>query len=222
MPLAGLVLNRASRPPEGDLSADRAMRRRRAAARGGRDVTGGRDDGRAAAAARRPGAHRRARDPAARPLRDAVTPTLPRPSYRRWPPTCTTSTGCARSATCSQASAERWLREMPRSQRAAHAARTARSAVRCSGLDGLGDAGVIAHRGLEQRAPRGDVRALAEEARRSRSVIPPHTPHSISLSSASARHSVRTGHPAHSCLARCCAAPRTNSSSGADCLHSRL
>src|SRR3954451_18331433 len=51
-------------------------------------------------------------------------------------------------------------------------------------------------------------------ARRSRSVMPPHTPHSIWLSRASARHSVRTGHPVHSCLALFCSAPRTNSSSG--------
>ena len=59
-------------------------------------------------------------------------------------------------------------------------------------------------------------------ARRSRSVIPPHTPHSMSLSSASARHSVRTGQPAHICLARFCAAPRTKSSSGRVSLHRAL
>ena len=35
-------------------------------------------------------------------------------------------------------------------------------------------------------------------SRRSRSVIPPQTPHSIRLSSASARHSKRTGQPEHS------------------------
>ena len=51
-------------------------------------------------------------------------------------------------------------------------------------------------------------------ARRSRSVIPPQTPHSMLLSRASARHSVRTGHCEHTCLARFCAAPRTKSSSG--------
>lgn len=38
--------------------------------------------------------------------------------------------------------------------------------------------------------------------RRSRSVIPPHTPHSIRLSSASARHSDRTGQPTHNRRAR--------------------
>src|SRR5262245_7731560 len=56
-------------------------------------------------------------------------------------------------------------------------------------------------------------------ARRSRSVMPPHTPHSIWLSSASARHSVRTGQPVHSCLALFCSAPRTKSSSGCACRH---
>ena len=55
---------------------------------------------------------------------------------------------------------------------------------------------------------------LRSSARRSRSVRPPHTPHSISLSSASARHSARTGHAPHTALALCCSAPRTNSSSG--------
>src|SRR4051812_20284462 len=59
-------------------------------------------------------------------------------------------------------------------------------------------------------------------ARRSRSVMPPHTPHSIWLSSASARHSVRTGHPVHSCLALFCSAPRTKSSSGCACRHAAL
>jgi anion-transporting ArsA/GET3 family ATPase len=56
-------------------------------------------------------------------------------------------------------------------------------------------------------------------ARRSRSVIPPQTPNSIPLSSASARHSVRTGQPRQISLARFCAAPWTNSSSGSVPLH---
>lgn len=56
-------------------------------------------------------------------------------------------------------------------------------------------------------------------ARRSRSVIPPHTPNSIWLSSASARHSVRTGQPRQISLARFCAAPWTNSASGSVPLH---
>ena len=60
---------------------------------------------------------------------------------------------------------------------------------------------------------------LRSSARRSRSVMPPQTPHSIWLSRASARHSVRTGQPAQSCLARFWAAPRTNSSSGRLWLH---
>ncbi len=56
-------------------------------------------------------------------------------------------------------------------------------------------------------------------ARRSRSVIPPQTPNSTRLSRASARHSVRTGQPMQTALARFCAAPCTNSSSGADLRH---
>ena len=56
-------------------------------------------------------------------------------------------------------------------------------------------------------------------ARRSRSVIPPHTPNSTWLSSASARHSVRTGHPMHTALALFCAAPCTNRSSGSLARH---
>ena len=59
-------------------------------------------------------------------------------------------------------------------------------------------------------------------ARRSRSVMPPQTPHSIWLSRASARHSVRTGHPVHICLALFCSAPRTNSSSGVAVRHTAL
>ena len=55
---------------------------------------------------------------------------------------------------------------------------------------------------------------LLSTTRRSRSVIPPQTPHSSRLSSASARHSVRTGQPRHCFLARCCAAPETNIRSG--------
>src|SRR5258708_36399966 len=56
-------------------------------------------------------------------------------------------------------------------------------------------------------------------ARRSRSVMPPQTPNSIRLSSASARHSVRTGQPRQISLARFCAAPWTKSSSGSVPLH---
>ena len=51
-------------------------------------------------------------------------------------------------------------------------------------------------------------------ARRWRSVMPPHTPNSIWLSSASARHSMATGHDRQIAAACLCAAPRTNRSSG--------
>src|SRR5665647_939543 len=51
-------------------------------------------------------------------------------------------------------------------------------------------------------------------ARRSRSVLPPQTPNSVWLSSASARHSAITGQLKQTCLATCWAAPRTNRASG--------
>jgi hypothetical protein len=50
-------------------------------------------------------------------------------------------------------------------------------------------------------------------ARRSRSVMPPQTPYSIRLSSASTRHSRFTGQPLQTRLAWFCAAPITNISS---------
>src|SRR6476620_5547056 len=51
-------------------------------------------------------------------------------------------------------------------------------------------------------------------ARRSRSVMPPHTPNSVLLSKASARHCARTGHVLQTALASCWALPRTNNASG--------
>lgn len=56
-------------------------------------------------------------------------------------------------------------------------------------------------------------------ARRSRSVMPPHTPNSIRLSSASARHSNLTGHDRHTRLAMFCSAPCTNNASGSPSRH---
>ena len=72
----------------------------------------------------------------------------------------------------------------------------------------------LASRAVSRTARQEAFGRRRSSARRSRSVMPPQTPHSIWLSSASARHSVRTGQPAHSCLALFCSAPRTNSSSG--------
>ena len=56
-------------------------------------------------------------------------------------------------------------------------------------------------------------------ARRSRSVMPPQTPNSMRLSSASARHSYRTGQPRQTRLAMFCSAPCTNSASGSPSRH---
>ena len=74
MPLAGLIVNRASPAPEGSLSADEAM----AASARLRQQRPGVADRRAAAAARRPDPHRRARGAAARsasPPRTREVPT---------------------------------------------------------------------------------------------------------------------------------------------------
>ena len=50
--------------------------------------------------------------------------------------------------------------------------------------------------------------------RRSTSVNPPHTPYRSPLRTAWSRHSARTSHPAHTCLARCSRALRTAFFSG--------
>ncbi len=63
---------------------------------------------------------------------------------------------------------------------------------------------------------------LRNSARRSRSVMPPHTPNSIRLSSASARHSSRTGQPRQIFFALFCSAPCTNSASGSPSWQSAL
>ena len=52
---------------------------------------------------------------------------------------------------------------------------------------------------------------LRSRALRSRSVIPPQTPNSMRLSSASARHSIFTGQPPQICLTLFCAAPAQTS-----------
>src|SRR5690606_14890724 len=49
--------------------------------------------------------------------------------------------------------------------------------------------------------------------------MPPHTPNSMRLSSASARHSYRTGQPRQIRLAMFCSAPWTNSASGSPSRH---
>ena len=62
-------------------------------------------------------------------------------------------------------------------------------------------------RALLRRRPDVTSGLRRSSARRSRSVIPPQTPNSMPLSSASARHSVRTGQPRQMSLARFWAAP---------------
>ena len=67
--------------------------------------------------------------------------------------------------------------------------------------------------GCARSGCRGGARSMA---RRSRSVMPPHTPNSVRLSRASARHSAITGQPRQTVLACCWAAPWTNSASGSE------
>ena len=95
MPLAGLIVNRASPAPIGRLSRRRGDGGVRAHRAGGVRV-GGR---RAAATARRPAhawwsARRRCATASQR-----LTRGCPRPWCRPWPVTCTTSPDCGRSAT---------------------------------------------------------------------------------------------------------------------------
>jgi anion-transporting ArsA/GET3 family ATPase len=104
MPLAGLVVNRASRPPRA--TCRRTGRWPVSSGCGhGRDVAGGRDDGRAATACTPTGCASSSARPGCAGASRRVTPTSPRPSCRRWPPMCTTSTGSARSVTCSEGQA---------------------------------------------------------------------------------------------------------------------
>jgi hypothetical protein len=49
--------------------------------------------------------------------------------------------------------------------------------------------------------------------------MPPQTPNSVRLSSASARHWASTGHALQTALASCWAFPRTNSASGSCPVH---
>ena len=93
MPLAGLVVNRASPAPAGTLSADEAMAAAGAAAADAGphgSLTAG-----PAAPARRPGPDGRARGGAARAGSRPPTRRCRRRWCRRWPATCTTSTGSA-------------------------------------------------------------------------------------------------------------------------------
>ncbi len=236
MPLAGLVVNRASVAPTGELSADRAM----AGVERLRDLGGGRPghqhDGRAAAPARRPAAHRRARGPPARAVRHqpprrrhgGAAGTVHRRARPRRPAPHRQAAGRAGQRQLSRRFREgtpsllhhrtdpgggggapapsRDPRLVPRGAQAWTASAWERPA--CSDI-------AVSSR-VRQDVTLGRLRRTA---RRSRSVMPPQTPHSISLSSASARHSVRTGQPAHTSFARCCSAPRTKSSSGDACLH---
>ena len=97
MPLAGLIVNRASPEAESALPAEDALA---GAGRLRRDGNGS-IDGRAAAAARRPGPAGRARARCCATGSRRRTRRCRPPSCRRSPATSTTSTGSAGSASCS-------------------------------------------------------------------------------------------------------------------------
>ena len=204
----------------GGTALRRAGAGRRRAARGGRQPATGPDRGTAAAARRPAPASWRARHGCARGSRRR-TRTCRRPSCRHCPPTCTTSTAFGWSATFSPGGPDRCarVRGPGRLSGSCEALRPATSSGRDDGRHAAAWSTIAVSSRRRHEVTFGRRRS---SARRSRSVMPPQTPHSIWLSSASARHSVRTGHPAHICLARFCAAPRTNSSSGRVWLHSAL
>ena len=218
MPLAGLVVNRVHRSAAGGLTAG-ALARRRPAARGagarrraswpprccGCTPTGWRSSAREArlqerfsrAHPRRPGrGGRRAAGRRARPRRAA--------GGRRGPGRRAAGGGPHRvlSTPTSVTALQHRAAPPPRAPR------------------GRAQLATLAERWWAVRASCSSAVQLVtsgrrrSSARRSRSVIPPHTPNSTRLSSASPRHSVRTGQPRQTALARFCAAPVTNSSSG--------
>ena len=207
MPLAGLVVNRASPAPVGDLSADEAMRRGDPAARASEP---GSVTARPAAPARRPGRGWSSGRPGCATVRGGAPGGAP----PRWSP--------ALAGDVHDLDGLRRVGELLAGGRptrglldGATRAGRRRTGPGRSGPDGLQRLrrrpAVRAVSSTERQEAAGLRRS---RARRSRSVMPPHTPHSIWLSSASARHSVRTGQPVHSCLALFCSAPRTKSWSG--------
>ena len=191
MPLAGLVVNRASPRPETALSADEAMAAAGPAAQvrePGRRVTAGllRLHADRMRLVERESQLRR-RFAAAHPeVPTAVVPALATDVHDL--------VGLRRVGRAAGGTLTRRRAPRTRSERRGNGPWSLRAVSSTSRHDALG--------------------RRRSSARRSRSVMPPHTPHSIWLSSASARHSVRTGQPLHSCLALFCSAPRTNSSSG--------
>ncbi len=221
MPLAGLIVNRASPQPEGTLSADEAM----AAAARLRKQDSDSTDRRTAAAACGPVPAGRAGGAAARPVRGRPPSGGDR---------CRTGSGRRRTRPRGPAkdrkSVERGrvlvparggTRTSDRCARAHHVRRSPK--LRGSQAEAPTGAGVSAcSRAVSRTARHEAFGRRRSRARRSRSVMPPQTPHSIWLSSASARHSVRTGQPVHSCLALFCSAPRTKSWSGCEARHAAL
>jgi anion-transporting ArsA/GET3 family ATPase len=201
MPLAGLVVNRVHRSAATTLSADRALS---------------------------------AAEQLEQQAETGVTP--------RWlPASCAcTPSGCrcrCASAGCRSGSAARTpasrcggrgaARRRPRPRRAADGRRRPRRRARGDRPD-RGRASYPATRSAPACSRRACSSSCRHEvtsgrrrssARRSRSVMPPQTPNSTRLSSASDRHSVRTGQPRQTALARFCAAPVTNRSSGSASLH---
>ncbi len=195
MPLAGLVVNRASPAARTDLSADEAMAAADRLARASADST--------TAGLLRLHADR---------VRIVEREAHLRERWATAHPEVATTVVPALATDVHDLDGLRRIGDL-----LAGRARDRRRLRRPPGSDGGGDLDVLDARGLQHGAPRRGGRRRSR-ARRSRSVMPPQTPHSIWLSRASARHSVRTGHPAQTCLALFCSAPRTKSASGVSCL----
>ena len=194
MPLAGLVVNRVHRPRAG-LTPEQAL----AAAEGlGGPSTRVRRD----CSGCTPSSRSRPRASGGSwPASPPPTLAWPRWRPRRRPPTCTTWRGCGRIGGRPGRRAER----EPYGRRAQAPSRQSAPAMVCS----------YSSRAVSSRW-RHEVTCgrRRSRARRSRSVMPPQTPNSTRWSRASARHSVRTGQPLQTALARFWAAPWTNNSSG--------
>jgi hypothetical protein len=194
MPLAGLIVNRATTPPPGDLSAAGAMaaveRLRRVSVEDGTED--GVHDGAAALTAGLLRLH-------ADRIRLVERERKLRERFAAAHPNVPTAVVPALAGDVHDLDG---LREVGRLL--AGSCRPRRAQARVASFV----------RAASSTARHDEFGLRRSSARRSRSVMPPHTPHSIWLSSASARHSVRTGHPAQTCLALFCSAPRTNSSSG--------
>ena len=154
MPLAGLVVNRASRTPGRTGCRSSARWPRRSASR--RTAPTGPTAGLLRLHADRSRIVAR-ESRAARAVRARLTRTCRRPSCRHCPPTCTTSTAFGWSAIFSPRGRDRGRVDDPSPSGCERQAGTSSG----DGADTAAD--VVEHRRLEQATPRGDVRATTQQ-----------------------------------------------------------